>query len=177
MLLTGIAVATAACGGADSTAPRSLAATPLPASIPSDRPAAVSTPSRTSGKQAERAAVMAVVRRYFRASNHLDQDMSPAPLQSLLARACPCQAQIESVRAARRTGEHFSGRATIHALRANLAGPTAATVLADYAFSRGGLVDPTGAHVTTIKPRSHIHWLFGLRRIAGRWVITRIGDA
>jgi hypothetical protein len=118
-----------------------------------------------------------VVHRYFRASNQLAHDMSPAPLGRLMARSCPCRAQIASVRAAQRRGEVFTGRATIHALRASIAGPTAATVLADYAFSRGGLVDASGHHVTVIKPRSHVHWLFALRRIGGRWKITRIGAA
>jgi hypothetical protein len=123
------------------------------------------------------AAVTTVVHRYFRASNRLAHTMRPAPLGRLMARSCPCRAQIASVRAARQRDEVFTGRATIHALRASIAGPTTATVLADYAFSRGGLVDSSGHYLTVIKPRSHVHWLFALHRTGGRWRITRIGAA
>jgi hypothetical protein len=124
-----------------------------------------------------RADVTAVVHRYFRASNRLAHDMSPAPLRRLMARSCPCRAQVTSVRAARRRGEVFTGRATINALRTSVTGPDTATVLADYAFSRGGLVDASGHQVSVIKARSHVQWLFGLRHLAGHWKITRIGAA
>lgn len=166
-----------ACGDPGPAEPRSLPAIRFSQPVGAVLPTAARTPASTTGSQAERAAVTAVVRRYFRASNRLAHDMNPTRLQALIARSCPCQAQVESVRNARRAGEHFSGRATIHALRPSLVSPSSATVLADYAFSRGGLIDQAGERVTTIKAQSHIRWLFDLRRVGRRWVITRIGDA
>lgn len=176
LVVVSTATVLSACGGGHDR-PRSLAAIPQPLT-PAGTSAAASAPSQVSeSPSSDQAAATTVVQRYFRASNRLAHTMSPAPLGRLMARSCPCRAQIASVRTAQQRGEVFTGRATIHALRASVTGPTTATVLADYAFSRGGLVDARGHHLTVIKPRSHVHWLFALRRIRGCWKITRIGAA
>jgi hypothetical protein len=117
-----------------------------------------------------------VVRRYFEVSNSLHRTMDATALGALFAPGCPCAAQARSVRRAAMRGEHFTGIAKVNALRTTKAGPGQIDVLADYDFGGGGVVDPTGHRVTTTPARRGIRWLFNLRRMHGRWLITRIED-
>lgn len=124
-----------------------------------------------SRRAAERAAVIAVVRRYYAIANNLRRDMDASALAALFTPRCVCQQQVRAIRRAAAKHEHYVDQAHLNAITPLIDGPTEARILVDLSVSRGGLSTPSGRRVTSVPPAPDIHRLFQLRFTGGRWLI------
>jgi hypothetical protein len=164
-----------ACSAQRSTAvslPGALtSATPL-AARPSGHP--TTTRPSSPSPQTARQAALEVVRRYYHVINSLHRTMDAAALATLLTQSCPCQTQVEAIRAAAARDERYVDRASVNVMRASMQDARHAYVLVNLDTGRGGLVTSNGQRLTSAPPRLGVQRVFRLVRQRQRWSIAAI---
>jgi hypothetical protein len=176
-VLVAAGIGASSCGGDSTSAPTTLPVLHASSLRPSASAAGFGTPSAASGRQAERATVTAIVRRYYQALNNLHVRMDAGALGALLTTSCPCRQQVRAIRSAKSKGEHYVDHVDIIKLIANLDGPKLADVLAIFDARRGGLVDVRGHHVTSAAATKGTQRDFVLVERGGIWLIDQIRTA
>lgn len=147
---------------------------PLPALSPAELTGSAEPAPGPNAAAAAVHSAEAVVRRYYAALDGLRRRMRPGPLAALLARTCPCRAQVRAVRTAMRRGERYTDRIRVVALVAHLDRPDLVDVVVTYDVHHGGLVDRAGDPLTAPTTIRNIHRELEVGARAGRWQIRQV---
>lgn len=167
--LSAVALSTvAACGGGHGAPPAELAAL-RPAVIVASAAATTAADSQPVLDE-----VSDVVREYYGALDRLRSGTGTRRLARLVARDCPCRAQLRAVRAAARRGERYTDRVRVRTLVAHVDGADLADVVVSLDVDSGGLVDAAGHRIGTASSLRGVHRELMLRRIDGRWLVEQV---